>query len=80
MDVIAQEARAHRTVRIEAVEKDGSRELREIEPYSIRPGENAPRLMFYCLKRQGTRSLLVSNILSVEPTGTSFDPRWPVEF
>ena len=78
-DVIAEEARANRTVIIEAREKDGSQEKREIEPYSIRPGEDEDRLMFYCLKREGTRSILLSNLLSAEPTGRGFEPRFDVE-
>lgn len=78
-DVIVDEARANRTVIVEAREKDGSQEIREIEPYSVRPGENEDRLMFFCLKRQGIRSILLSNLLSAEPTGRSFDPRYPVE-
>lgn len=78
-DVIAEEARANRTVIIEAREKDGSQETREIEPYSIRPGEDEDRLMFYCLKREGTRSILLSNLLSAKPTGRGFEPRFDVE-
>lgn len=79
MDVIVEEARARRTVLIDAYEKDGSRESREIEPYSIRPGEDADRLMFFCLKRNGMRSLLLPNIVSASPTGQAFSPRYPVE-
>jgi predicted DNA-binding transcriptional regulator YafY len=80
IDFIAEEARANRTVVIEAREKDGSVEMREIEPYSIRPGQDEDRLMFHCLKREATRSILLSNLLSAEPTGRSFDPRYDVEF
>jgi hypothetical protein len=80
LDVIAGEARAERTVIIDAYEKDGSREAREIEPYSIRPGEEQPRVMFFCLKRGAMRSVLVGNLISAEPTGNSFVPRWPIEF
>lgn len=79
MDVIRTEARAHRTVLIEGIEKDGTRERREIEPYSLRPGLIAERLMFWCLKRDGLRSLLVPNIIRAEPTNRSFVPRYPVE-
>ncbi len=79
MEVVRAEARAHRTVLIDAREKDGSQEAREIEPYSLRPGQSDTRLMFWCLKRNGMRSLLVGNILSAEPTGRAFEPRYPVE-
>lgn len=79
LGVIAEEARANRTVLIEGRKKDGSEESREIEPYSIREGKDDDVLVFFCLKRQNTRSLLVSNILSAEPTGNSFEPRYEVE-
>ncbi|HEU4461751.1 MAG TPA: WYL domain-containing protein [Solirubrobacterales bacterium] len=79
LGVIAEEARANRTVLIQGRKKDGSEESREIEPYSIREGKDDDVLVFFCLKRQNTRSLLVSNILSAEPTGNSFEPRYAVE-
>lgn len=79
IDFIAGEARAHRTVIVEAREKDGSVETREIEPYSIRPGKEEDRLMFHCLERDATRSILLSNLLAAEPTGNSFVPRYDVE-
>ena len=77
--VISREAREHRTVLVDAYEKDGSRETREIEPYSIRPGLTEDRLMFFCLKRNDWRSLLVSNIVRAEATGHSFVPRELIE-
>jgi predicted DNA-binding transcriptional regulator YafY len=79
LDLIAHEARHHRTVIVDAYEKDGSRESREIEPYSVRPGQGQPRLMFFCLERGALRSLLVGNIVSATPTGRPFLPRHPVE-
>lgn len=79
LELVVEEARAHRTVVIEAAEKDGSVEPREIEPYSIRPGPEEDRLIYYCLKRNGTRSVLLANLLSAEPTGRTFEPRYDVE-
>jgi predicted DNA-binding transcriptional regulator YafY len=79
LDVIAEEARANRTVLIEGRKKDGTEESREIEPYSIREGKEDDVLVFFCLNRQDIRSLLVSNILAAEPTGNSFEPRHEVE-
>lgn len=79
LDVVVGEARAHRTVVIEVAEKDGSVETREIEPYSIRPGKEEDRLVYYCLMRNGTRSVLLANLLSAEPTGRTFEPRYDVE-
>ncbi len=78
-EVITEEARANRTVLIEGRKKDGTEESREIEPYSIRDGKDEDLLVFFCLKRQETRSLLLSNILAAEPTGNSFEPRFEVE-
>lgn len=80
LHLIRSEGHAHRTVLIDAYEKDGSRESREIEPYSVRPGKVEDRLMFFCLKRNDWRSLLLSNIVDARPTGRSFVPREPVEF
>jgi predicted DNA-binding transcriptional regulator YafY len=80
LDLIAQEARANQTVLLDAYEKDGSRETREIEPYSLRPGAEQPRLMFFCLKRGGMRSILLGNIVSAQATGRPFEPRFTVEF
>ena len=77
--MIRAEARAHRTVVLDAYEKDGTRERREIEPYSVRPGKASDRLLFWCLERDGIRSLLIPNILDAVPTGRSFMPRYPVE-
>lgn len=79
LEVIVEEARANRTVLIEGRKKDGTEESREIEPYSIREGKEDDVLVFFCLKRQATRSLLVSNIVAAEPTGNSFEPRYDVE-
>lgn len=79
LDVIAEQARAHRTVLIEGRKKDGTEESREVEPYSIRKGREGDLLVFFCLKREATRSLLLDNILSAEPTGRSFEPRYEVE-
>jgi predicted DNA-binding transcriptional regulator YafY len=79
LQIIRQEARAHRTVLIDGRERDGTRESREVEPYSLRPGKTDTRLMFWCLKRNGMRSLLVRNILSAQPTGHTFAPRYPIE-
>lgn len=79
MDVIVQETRAGRTVLIDAYKKDGSRESREIEAYSLRPGTEQPLLVFFCLKRGAVRSLLVGNIVAAAATGRGFTPRYPVE-
>ena len=82
LDTIRAEARESRTVLLTAREADGSVETREIEPYSLRSGaKDRPeqRLFYYSLKKDGTRNTYLSNILSADVTGHSFEPRWPVE-
>jgi len=41
LETIRAEAHEHRTVVVDALEKDGSRDVRE--PYSLRPGKNGTR-------------------------------------
>lgn len=78
-DVIASAGRNRHTIIIVATEEDGSVETREAEPYSYRL-KNGHEL-FYCydIAKQGTRSFVVSRIISVKETNRSFAPRWPVE-
>lgn len=81
IEIIAQEARARRTVLLTARKSDGSITVREIEPYSLRTGANGyPNLFYHCLLRGDIRNSRVSDIISAVPTGNSFNPRWPVEF
>jgi len=77
--IIASAGRNRRTIIITAREEDGSVETREAEPYSYR--FKGGHELFYCydIAKRGTRSFIVSNILSVEETNNSFTPRWPVE-
>lgn len=76
---IASAGRNLKTIIITASEEDGSIETREAEPYSYR--FKGGHELFYCydIAKQGTRSLVVSRILSVEETNNSFVPRWAVE-
>ncbi len=68
-----------RTIIITAREKDGSIETREAEPYSYRVTAGSEKFFCYDVNKGGTRNLLVSNIISVEETENTFQPRWPVE-
>ena len=81
MSVVAEEANSLRTVMLTARESDGSVETREIEAYSIRPGAagKGPLLFGYCYTKRGTRSWRLANLISAEPTGHTFEARWPVE-
>jgi predicted DNA-binding transcriptional regulator YafY len=77
--IIASAGRNRHTIILTAREKDGSIETREAEPYSYRNEKG--REYFYCydVHKRGTRKFLVSNIISVEETESTFVPRWPVE-
>lgn len=76
---IASAGRNRKTIIITAREEDGSVETREAEPYSYR--FKGGHELFYCydIVKGGTRSFIVSNIISVQETNNSFTPRWPVE-
>ncbi len=78
-DVISSAGRNHHTIMITAKEKDGSIETREAEPYSYRVTAGTEKFFCYDNKKGGTRNLFVSNIISVEETGNTFSPRWPIE-
>jgi len=67
------------TIIIVAREEDGSVEKREAEPYSYRIKGGSEKFYCYDIKRKGIRNFTLSNIISVEETGNSFSPRWPVE-
>lgn len=77
--IIASAGRNRKTIIITAREEDGSVETREAEPYSYR--FKGGHELFYCydIVKGGTRSFIVSNIISVQETNNSFNPRWPVE-
>lgn len=77
--IIASAGRNRHAILLRAREEDGSIETREAEPYSYR-FKNGHELFFcFDIARQGTRSFLVRNIISVEETSNSFHPRWAVE-
>ena len=69
----------HHTIIITAREEDGSVETREAEPYSYRIKGNHELFFCYDIAKNGTRSFIVGNIISVQETNNTFVPRWPVE-
>lgn len=79
IELITREARARRTVLIQGYELDGSCEVREIEPCSLRRKRRGWLLYFWCLKHHGLRCLYVPNIVRAQATGHSFVPRRPIE-
>ena len=79
LEVITREARSCCTVVIRGYELDGSCEVREIEPYSLRHSRRGWLLYFWCLRHHGLRCLYVPNIVGAQPTGRTFVPRRPIE-
>ena len=77
---ISDAGQQRKTLWIRAFERDGSIEPREVEPYSFRPKGSTERFYFYCLRHLGTRNFLVNNIIEVQITDNSFNPRYEVEF
>jgi predicted DNA-binding transcriptional regulator YafY len=67
------------TIIMTAREKDGSIEIREAEPYSYRFTNGHELFFCYDINKQGVRSFIVSNIISVEETRNTFTPRYSVE-
>jgi predicted DNA-binding transcriptional regulator YafY len=78
-EIIASAGQNHHTIMITAKEKDGSIEKREAEPYSYRVKDGSEFFYCYDISKQGIRSFIVQNIISVEETDNSFSPRWKVE-
>lgn len=74
-DIISSAGRNNHTIMITAKEKDGSIETREAEPYSYRVTAGTEKFFCYDVKKNGTRNLFVSNIISVEETDNNFSPR-----
>jgi hypothetical protein len=78
-ETIASAGRNLHTIIITAQEDDGSTETREAEPYSYRMTGGTEKFFCYDITKGGTRNFHVHKIISVEETGNSFTPRWPVE-
>jgi predicted DNA-binding transcriptional regulator YafY len=78
-DIIASAGRNLHTIIITAREADGSIETREAEPYSYRVTGRTEKFFCFDIAKGEIRNFLVSNIISVEETGNSFEPRWPIE-
>jgi predicted nucleotidyltransferase component of viral defense system len=67
-------------VEIDYRDKKGVRSKRAIEAYSLRRSQAGDVLLMAARADSGeARSYLVSNILGVSPTQTSFSPRYPIE-
>jgi len=67
------------TILLTSLEKDGSIEKREAEPYSYRLKDGHELFFCFDINKQGTRSFLVGNIIEVAETNNSFTPRFPIE-
>ena len=67
-------------VDIDYRDKEGKQSTRSIEAYSLRRSKAGDVLLMAVRAADGqARSYLVSNILGVTPTQTTFSPRYPVE-
>jgi len=78
-EIISSAGRNKHTIILTAREENGSIETREAEPYSYRI-KNGHELFFcYDILKQGMRSFIVRNIISVEETKNIFNPKWPIE-
>ena len=78
-EIISSSGKNLHTIIITAREQDGSIETREAEPYSYRIKGGHELFFCYDIQKQGTRSFIVRNIISVKETENSFHPRWAVE-
>ena len=67
-------------IEIDYRDKKGVRSTRAIEAYSLRRSQVGDVLLMAARADSGqARSYLMSNILGVSPTQTSFTPRYPIE-
>jgi predicted nucleotidyltransferase component of viral defense system len=80
IDMIRFAAANRLLVEIDYRDKKGVRSTRAIEAYSLRRSQAGDVLLMAARADSGqARSYLVSNILGVSPTQTSFTPRYPIE-
>lgn len=78
-EIISSAGKNRHTIILTAREQDGSVETREAEPYSYRIKDGHELLYCYDIKKRGTRTFIVINIISVKETDNSFNPRWTIE-
>ena len=82
MDRIQEAGQRKKVIWLEATEKDGSVEPREVEPYSFRDRGKDGSLLFFGwdIQKDQIRAFRVDRILNVSILDKSFRPRFPVEF
>jgi len=78
-EIISSAGRNKHTIILTAREEDGTIETREAEPYSYRVKNNHELFYCYDILKQGTRTFIVTSIISVKETDNTFVPRWPIE-
>lgn len=80
IEIIRSAAANRLLVDIDYRDKEGKQSTRSIEAYSLRRSKAGDVLLMAVRAADGQpRSYLVSNILGVTPTQTTFSPRYPVE-
>ena len=77
---ITQAGRELKLIRVKASKIDGSITERTCEPYSIKTRGTGDIFHFYCLLRNGWRSLRLNLIFEVEILDEYYSPRVEVEF
>lgn len=81
LDIIANAASHLHTVSLTYTDAKGQTSMREVEPYSLRPGkEGSTRFFGFDVTKQAIRGFRMDRINGVQLTGNSFVPKWVVEF
>ena len=79
-DMIIEAGRNLRTLNINYEKADGTRGWREIEPYSFREKNSKEFLFAFDLEKEAIRSFYLENILEINISDRTFEPRYEVEF
>lgn len=80
LDTIKKAAASHLVLKIDYVEKDGTREgWRRVEPYSLSHDDGKMAIFAWDITKNGIRRFALDRIERVEVTGENFIPRFRVE-
>lgn len=81
LDAIAEAARRLCTVVINYTDVKGRTSVREVEPYSLRPGAmGSTRFFAFDLSKQNIRGFRLDRISQAQETNNPYIPRYVVEF
>jgi len=81
IEAITAAARSLHTVVLNYTDVKGASSIREVEPYSLRPGADAGSLRIFAhdLTRDHIRGFRMDRVAVAEMTENTFVPRWLVE-